>query len=70
MGHDTQESFMKILEKRDNNYSKQEIIEAVKWRFGMTKEEALRYYSKTDASTLDEIADGYFNNAKLSFYND
>lgn len=43
---------MKILCRQEKTYSKQTIIDAIQWMFGMTKREALEYYNKADDSAL------------------
>lgn len=45
-------------------------IEAVKWYFGMTAKDAVRYIKTSSDDTIKEILNFYCENSKKSFYED
>ena len=48
-------------------FPKHEVISALKWFFGCTRNEALKWYSETGAEYHNQIVMGFRENAKRAF---
>ena len=51
-----------------DKYPKSEVLMAIQWMFGISKQKAVNLYNSTDASYHNEIVRGFKSNARSSFY--
>lgn len=53
-----------------DKYPKSEVLIAIQWMFGISKQKAINLYNSTDASYHNEIVHGFKFNARRTFYGD
>ena len=53
-----------------DKYPKSEVLIAIQWMFGISKQRAMKLYNSTDAEEHNFIVDGFKANARKSFYAD
>lgn len=63
-------TLVKVASKPVEFYSKEHVVLAIRWLFGLTRKEALDIYKATSYKYHNEVGLAFKMNARMAFYAD